>query len=74
MEEGWGGGSCGSAPCSHAGIQAEGGFLSPLGIDIQVTERKTERTYGPGLAGSTTLFLRRTTEMGFGTSEMCLED
>lgn len=45
-----------------------------MGIDIQVTERKTERTYGPGLAGSTTLFLRRTTEMGFGTSEMCLED
>lgn len=55
----------GSAPYSHSGIQAEGGFL---GLDVQVTQRErergtqTENTWArPGSLPS---------RNGFGTSKM----
>lgn len=50
----------GSTPYSHPGIQAGGGFLSPLGIDMQVTEGRhmdRQRSYVPGLEAKNNLVL-----------------
>lgn len=64
-------------PYSHPGIQAGGGFLSPVGIDLQVTEGRHTDREAMCLAWKqrTTLFFCPTTEMGFRTSKTsCSED
>ena len=54
-------------PHSHPGIQAGGGFLSPLGIDMQVTEERhigRQRTYVPGLEAKNNLVFMPHTRNG----------